>query len=348
MSLELPDLRTLPDEVVKGLRLRALHAMEVLEQPPAVVAQILGVALETLYRWRSAYRRGGLAALPQAKTGRPVGSGRWLDESQAHRLQELIKGHYPEAFGINSALWTRRAVQDLIEHEYGVKLPIRTVGLYLQRWGFTPQKPLKKAYQQDPLEVQAWLDEQYPRIQARANAEGAEIHWGDETGLRSGCVVQRGYAPKGQTPELPVAGSRFSVNMISTVTNQGKVRFMLYEGRMNAARFIEFLGRLLSGAEQKLFLIVDHLSVHHALAVERWVAQRQDRIELFFLPKYAPELNPDEYLNGDVKAGANAHRLPRTRHELKLNLKRYMHKLAKLPARVSSYFQHKKIQYAGS
>ena len=145
---------------------------------------------------------------------------------------------------------------------------------------------------------------------------------------------------------MTVPGSRFSVNMISTITNQGKVRWMIYTGKMDAALFLVFLTRLIAGAMKKIFLIVDHLSVHEAAVVDEWLADKTDRIEVFYLPKYAPERNPDEYLNCDVKANINTDGLPKDCAELTGKLRRFMQKLAKLPARVASYFEHKCIAYA--
>ena len=162
------------------------------------------------------------------------------------------------------------------------------------------------------------------RSKGGPSEEDGEIHWGDETGVRSTCQHSRGYARPGETPELIVPGSRFSVNMISTITNQGKVRWMIYTGKMNAALFIVFLTRLIAGATKKVFLIVDHLSVHEATAVNEWLADKKDRIEVFYLPKYAPERNPDEYLNCDVKANINTDGLPKDREELTGKLRRFM------------------------
>ena len=136
------------------------------------------------------------------------------------------------------------------------------------------------------------------------------------------------------------------MNMIATVTNQGQVRWMIYAGRMNAALFIVFLERLIASAAKKVFLIVDHLSVHEAAAVDGWLADKADRIEVFYLPKYAPERNPDEYLNCDLKANINTDGLPKDREELQGKLRRFMQRLAKLPARIASYFEHKYIAYA--
>ena len=191
---------------------------------------------------------------------------------------------------------------------------------------------LKRHYKQDPKAVAEWLEKTYPAIERRAAKEGGEIHWGDETGVRSTCQHSRGYARPGVTPELIVPGSRFSVNMVSTVTNQGKVRWMIYPGKMNAVLFIVFLTRLIAGTAKKVFLIVDHLSVHEAAAVDQWLGDKTDRIEVFYLPKYAPERNPDEYLNCDLKANINTDGLPKDREALQGKLRRFMQRLAKLPA----------------
>jgi transposase len=312
----------------------------------ADIAAILGVREETVSRWCSRYDQGGRDALPGDRTGRPIGSGRRLKSQHEQSLRQTIETKSPQELGIPSALWTRQAVRELIRQRVGIRLPIRTVGEYLRRWGFTPQKPVRKAYKQDPKAVAEWLEKTYPQIERRAAQEGGEIHWGDETGVRSTCQHSRGYARPSVTPELIVPGSRFSVNMISTITNQGKVRWMIYTGTMNAALFIVFLTRLIAGAVKKVFLIVDHLSVHEAAAVEQWLADKTDRIEVFYLPKYAPERNPDEYLNCDVKANINTDGLPKDREELKGKLHRFMQRLANLPARIASYFEHKYIEYA--
>jgi len=347
MAIELPDGRRESDEVLDAFRLRAVHA-RTLGYAIADIAAILGAREETVSRWCSRYERGGQEALPGARTGRPVGSGRWITTEQEQDLQQAIETQTPEQLQIASALWTRPAVRDLIHQQLGLRLPIRTVGEYLRRWGYTPQKPLRKAYRQDPEAVAEWLETTYPQIEERAAEEGGEIHWGDETGVRSTCQHSRGYARPRNTPELKVPASRFSVNMISTVTNQGKVRWMIYPGKMNAALFITFLTRLLVGATKKVFLIVDHLSVHEAAAVQEWLADKRDRIEVFYLPKYTPERNPDEYLNCDVKGNINTDGLPKDREELRSKLHRFMQRLSKLPRRIASYFEHRLLQYAAA
>jgi transposase len=347
MALDLPDARSQPDEVLESLRLRACRARQ-LGYSVRDIATILGVAEETVSRWYSRYVQGGTEALPGDRTGRPPGTGRLLSEAQEDRIIERIDTKTPQDLGIASALWTRAAVRDLIEQQTGQCLPIRTVGEYLNRWGYTPQRPVRKSYRQDPEAVQEWLEQTYPEIEARAAAEGGEILWGDEMGVRSTCQHSRGYARPQDTPEMRVPGSRFSVNMISTITNQGEVQWLIYTGRMNAALFIVFLTQLIAGATKKVFLIVDNLSVHDAKAVNEWLAGKEDKVEVFYLPKYAPELNPDEYLNCDVKVNINTDGLPRDREELQGKLQRFMEKLRTLPGRIASYFRHKFLHYAAA
>ena len=347
MAVTLPDARQLSDEVLEALRLRAVRGCE-LGFTETDVADLLGVARETVARWWSAYRAGGTEALPHDRTGRPRGSGRTLTDAQAARLQQLLDAHSPEDLGIAAPLWTRRAVRDLIRQECGLVMPVRTVGEYLRRWGYTVKRPRRQARDQDPAEVRAWLRQTYPAIEARAYAEGAAIHWGDETGVAADEHAGSGYARVGQTATVEVPDRHIRVNLVSTVTNQGAVRFMTYHGAMTAALFLVFLGRLLRGASRKIFLIVDRLKAHEADEVKAWVAARQDRIELFYLPRRAPELNVDEYLNNDLKGSVNAEGLPRDKGELRARVQAFMHKLARLPEQVVNYFQHPCTQYAAA
>lgn len=179
---------------------------------------------------------------------------------------------------------------------------LRTIGVYLKRWGFTPQKPIKKAYEQTPKAVQEWLDAAYPEIRRCVAAEKAEIYWGDETGVRNDCQHSRGYAPRGQTPVVAVNAKRFSLNMISAIKNQGLLRFMLYEQTMTFRVLLKFLRCLIKDAGRKVFLVLDNLKVHHANLVRRWLERYQEKIEVFYLPSYSPDVNPDEYLNCDLKS----------------------------------------------
>ena len=263
MAIELPDARQLSDPVLETLRLRALHGCE-LGYCEDKLADILGLARETVSRWWSAFKRDGLEGIPHERTGRPLGSGRTLNDQQAAHLQEKLKDHSPEDWGIAAPLWTRRAVRDLIRNEYGIDMPVRTVGEYLKRWGYTPKKPQRHAKGQDPDEVQEWLEKIYPVIEELARQEDGEIHWCDEKGVEANEHPGRGYAPVGETPKIEVASHPCHMNVISTVTNEGKIHFMTYEETMTATVFITFLTRLLQGVSKKIFLIVDRLPVHKA------------------------------------------------------------------------------------
>src|SRR3954452_1740285 len=207
MAIEVPDGRRESNEVLEALRVRAVAARE---KGYAVVeiSDVLGVREETVSRWCVKYQQGGQEALPGDRTGRPVGSGRLVSPEQEEAIQRLIDTKTPKDLGIEQALWTRAAVRELIKQQTGQDLPIRTVGEYLNRWGYTPQKPVKKSYKQDPKEVAEWLDTKYPDIEKRAAQEGGEIHWGDETGVRSTCQHSRGYAKPQNTPELKLPGNR--------------------------------------------------------------------------------------------------------------------------------------------
>ncbi len=311
------------------------------------IAKIVDVHANTVGIWCRGHEKGGVRALKAKKRGRRKGENRTLTPAQEDVIQKTICDKMPDQLKLSFALWTRRAVQLLIKQYFGMEVPIRTIGDYLKRWGFTPQKPLRMAYEQRPAEVGKWLDEQYPTINKRAQKEGAEIHWGDETGVRSDCQHGRSYAPKGKTPAIRISAKRTSLNMISTVTNQGTVRFMIYDTAMTAQILIKFMKQLIKGASRKIFLILDNLRVHHARLVKAWLEGNKETIEVFFLPAYSPELNPDEYLNCDLKAGVHSGPPARSKNGLKRKVTSHMRKLQKLPDRVASYFNHPKIQYAG-
>ncbi len=259
-----------------------------------------------------------------------------------------MRTHQPEELGIAAPLWTRRAVGELIRKECNLCLAVRTVGRYLRRWGFTAKRPRRHARDQDPEEVRHWLEETYPAIEARAQREGAEIHWGDEVGVAADQQPARGYAPQGEPATQEVPDRHIRANQISTITNGGEVRFMTYTQTMTAALFLVFLGRLLRSTTGKVFLIVDRLRAHMTPAVQAWVAAHADRIEVFYLPRYAPELNPDEYLNNDLKGQVNATGLPHDKGEMRSHLQDFMRRLLHLPEHVMNYFQHPSVQYAAA
>lgn len=313
------------------------------------IAVTLGLRRTTVIDWINAYEKQGAAALEEAARGRSVGSGRSLTPAQEARLQRDILDYTPDQLKMNFALWNAQAVRALIRQYFGIDMPVRTVRSYLQRWGFTPQRPLKRAYEQKPELVQRWMNDDYPAIVKRAKAEGAEIQWGDETAVSSVEHYPRGYAPKGQTPVLVLSQSkRERVNLISSISNQGKVRFMLYQDSFTAQVMLKFLARLIRDADKKVFLILDNLRVHHSKTVKEWLEGKEKQIELFFLPSYSPELNPDEYLNCDLKASLSRGEPVRGKGQMKKKLLSQLRSLQKQPDRIRSYFEAEKIRYAAA
>ena len=347
MAITLPDARLLSDEVLEALRLRAVRGCEQ-GYTEAAVAELLGVARETVSRWVSAYRAGGTDALPHERSGRPVGSGRTLTDEQAGRVRQRLDGSSPEDLGIAAPLWSRRAVRELIRLECGIVMPVRTVGTYLRRWGYTPKRPRRRSKDQDPEEVREWLEEIYPGSEARAAEEGATIHWCDETGVAADAHPGRGYAREGQPATVDVPNPHLRVNMIASITNAGAVHFMTYTSTLTAALFLTFLERLLRSTTGKVYVIVDRLQAHLTPAVFAWAEAHADRLELFHLPPYVPELNADEYLNNDVKGQVNAQGLPASKPELRSRLQTFMRHLAHLPQHVRNYFKHPRIHYAAA
>ena len=271
-----------------------------------------------------------------------------MSDQQAARIQQLLRTHQPEELHIAAPLWTRRAVGQLIRQQLGITLALRTVGLYLQRWGFTSKRPRRHAHDQDPEEVRQWLEETYPAIEERARQEDANIYWGDEVGVAADHQPAKGYAPQGEPATMDVPDPHIRANQMSAISNAGKVHFMTYLGTMNAALFRVFLDRLLRSTTGKVFLIVDRLRAHRTRAVAAWVATHGDRLEVFYLPRYAPELNADEYLNNDLKGKVNATGLPDNKVEVRSRIQDFMRKLLHLPQHVMSYFQHPSVQYAAN
>jgi transposase len=309
-------------------------------------AAAVGVNRRYVGEWVAAAARAGAAALAGGRRGRRPGEQKALSPRQEARLRRLIAERCPDQLKLPFALWTREAVGALIARETGVRLSAATVGRYLRAWGFTAQRPTQRvAERREPL-IRAWLERDYPAIAARAKAEGCEIHWADETGLSNQANYGRSFAPRGQTPVIPRPAARVTQSMISSLTNQGKLRFMVYDGALNATIFLRFLQRLVNGAERKLFVIVDNLRVHRAKRVTAWLRVNAARIELFYLPPYAPEHNPDEFLNNDVKQTMARQNIPRDKASLKSGLTSYMRGLQRRPAKLRAFFQAPTVRYA--
>ena len=314
------------------------------------ISEEVGLSYPAVCKIVTRYRQNeekGMRVLAPTRRGRRDGEDRTLSAEQEVLIQRLICEKRPEQLKMEFALWNRAAVMQLIDRECAIKLSVRGVGNYLKRWGFTPQKPIKKAYEQCPEAVKKWLDEEYPGIEQRAKVEGGEIHWGDETALVNTDVRGRSYAPAGKTPvTYTVGGTRQKLSMIATVTNQGKTRWMIIDEAFNSDKLIEFMEALIKDAGRKVFLILDNLRVHHSKPVKAWAAQREDKIVLFYLPSYSPELNPEERLNADLKYAIGSKVPVRTKAKLKAAATAYMQTLEQSPERVKNYFQDPRVKYA--
>jgi transposase len=342
-----PDRRRASTETRIELRKQAVLLREQ-GRTLAEISAITGYAVPYLSTMLRQLKEAPDAVVEVARGGRPKASGRLLTANDERRVQDWVCKRCPDQLQLPFALWTRKAVRELIAQKCGVRLSIRAVGEYLSRWGYTPQRPVRRAYEQNDAAVNEWLVKQYPRIKARAKAEGAEVFWGDETGLRSDESRHRGYAPRGRTPVVRIPARRKSQSLISAITNQGKVRFMVYDGALSPSLLIGFMQRLIRDAGRKVFLILDNLGVHKAKAVREWVDAHRNEIALFYLPPYSPELNPNEYLNGDLKRAVHSDVPAKDAAHLKRQVRRHLRAIQRSTARVRAYFSHPKIRYAGA
>jgi transposase len=342
------DARSLPGAAQAALRKRAVQAvLDGLSQVEA--ARVFGVHHNAVNRWVKRYRQGGWDGLSQRRRGRRAGEQAALTEPQQREVIALVRETTPDALGLAGFLWTRQAVGELIERRYGVRLARETVGAYLRSWRFSPQRPQRRALEQNPAAVARWLDQEYPAIRAQARQEGGVVLWLDEMGVRSDAAAGRSWAPVGRTPVVKRTGKRFRVNMISAISNQGLLRFRLFEGSFTGPVFIEFLRRLLRDlGGRKVHLIVDGHPVHRAKLVSGWVERHSARIQLHFLPGYSPELNPVELLNNDVKANAAGRRRARTVVELAGELRAYARWRQRQPEVVTRFFAHPTTCYAAA
>ena len=344
--MEERDFRSIGRAAQEELRRRALFLIEQQGLSQAQAAEVVGVQRQTVNIWLQRYRAQGEDGVLDGRRVSPRRGKGLLTADEAGQVQGWIRDKTPDQLKLPFALWTSRAVRDLITLRFGKTLGLSTVQLYLQRWGMTPQKPLARARERRPAVIAAWLAQHYPAIARRAKAAGAAIYWGDETGISNQDQIGRSYAPRGQTPVVRRTARRITQSMISAVSNRGLMRFMFYQGALNADRFIAFLRRLSQDAGQKVFLIVDNLKVHHAAKVKCWVAAHAHAIELFYLPAYAPDHNPDEYLNNDLKQKLRQQPQPASQDELLKNTRAVLRAIQRSPRRIQAYFKPPAVRYA--
>jgi transposase len=340
------DFRSIGRPAQEELRRRALYLILQEGMNQSEAALVVGVHRQTVNLWLKRYRAQGLDGVLDGRRVSPRRGKGLLTADEVGKVRGWIADRTPDQLKLPFALWTSRAVRELIELQFGKRLGLSTVQLYLQRWGMTPQKPLARAKERSPAAIEAWLESSYPAIAKRAKVLRAVIYWGDETGISNQDQIGRSYAPKGQTPVIRRTARRITQSMISAVSNRGLMRFMLYEGALNAALFIGFLRRLIKDAAQKVVLIVDNLRVHHAKPVQAWVASHAHEIEICYLPSYAPDHNPGEYLNNDLKQKLRQQPQQGSKDDLISSTRSLLRAIQRSPKHVQAYFKPQLVRYA--
>lgn len=335
------DGRCIDHQSLQVMRQQAVKAVGNGESATSV-AKAFGVNVRSVFRWLADYASGGQKAL-QAKPipGRP----QKVTPDEMRWLAKTIKDETPQQFKFEYALWTLALVGEVLAMQFGKRLSKGSVSRLMRILGFSVQRPLYRAWQQDAELVKQWQATEFPAIRAEAKAVGAVIYFGDEAGMRSDHHAGTTWAPVGQTPVVTATGRRFSMNMISAVSARGDLRFMVHEGNVGASVFRDFLKRLMVGAKQPIYLVVDGHPIHKAKLVRDFVAAREGKLKLFYLPPYSPQLNPDEQVWGNVKSRV-AKRLPQNQVELKQMLGSALRRLQNMPALVRGFFHHPHCRYA--
>jgi transposase len=338
-------MRKLPAAAQEERRRQVIGLRQAGATYAAIAAQV-GLTQTGVFNICRRFAEQGAAGLRSGPRGPAPGTGRYLDAAQEAEVQRLIRRPTPDELDLPFALWSRAAVRELVLRRCGVALAVRTTGTYLARWGFTAQRPLRRAYEQDPAAVRRWLRRDYPALVARAKRARGVIFWGDETGLRLDDVRGRSYAPRGRTPVVRVCHRRAGLSLLSAVANKGELRWMVVEGAVKAPDLVRFLRRLVRDAGRKVFLILDRLKAHRAKLVQDWRAEHRSEIEVAFLPSYSPELNPDEGVHADLKQAVPRRAPARSRQQLKRAAIGHMRSLSKRPARIRAIFRHPQFRYA--
>jgi len=336
------DARRLSHKSLTDLRKRAVASVQG-GQSPEAVAKALGISRGTIYGWMAKYRSGGWSALDARKRG---GRPPKLDAKSMRWIYMTVTMKNPMQLKFTFALWTARMIGEMIRKRFGIVLSKASVCRLLTQMGLTPQRPVWRAYQQKPEAVQRWLRIEYPRIRKLAQTAKARVFFGDEAGIRSDHHAGTTWAAKGQTPVVSSTGARFGMNMISAVSAQGEFRFMIVPGRVNAGEFINFIKRLLVGAERMIFLIVDGHPSHKARRVKAFIDSVKDKFRLFFLPPYSPELNPDERVWNDLKNNAVGRQTITSPDQLHGAVLSHLRFIQKSPDRVRAYFNNATTKYA--
>jgi len=340
--MEKLDGRKLNSNTMEQIRTRAVQRVQEGESPEVVI-KALGFTRACIYNWLARYRSGGWHAL---RTGKQSGRPKKLDGQQIAWIYRTIRDKTPQQLKFVFALWTRALVVRLIKDKFGIKLSVSSVGRLLRQLGFTCQKPLYRAYQQNPELVKEWKDKIYPQIQKRAKKEKAIIYFEDESGIRSNFHSGKTWAPKGQTPIVKGTGARFGLNMVAAVSGRGQMKFMIVKGTVTADQICEFLNRLMHEHEQKVILIWDGHPTHRSKKVTKHIESFKGRLEIYTLPSYSPELNPAEQVWNHVKSNGVGRKIVFGPDQLKSAVMGALRSLQRFPDKVISFFRHPDCSYA--
>lgn len=328
------------------LRKRAVESIILGDLSKRQAAAAFGFSRTSIWKYLKEYKSAKEQSFEYKQRGVRNGTGSKINKDQESELISKILSYTPDELGMNYTLWTSKVVQQYIELHYGIKYNRRSIRKIMTRLGFSAQKPIKLAYQRDPTKIETWLQDTYPKIKRRAMQEGARIYWGDEMGIQSSDNRGRTYGLKGKTPIIKKTGSRFKCNMLAAISPQGFMNWMVFEDNFTSKEFIIFLGRLAKQIKQKTFLILDNHKVHHSKKVKAYIEKHKDKIELFYLPPYCPDMNPQELVNQDVKANSNNFRALKCVNDLTINLRYYLTQVQFNQLKIMKYFTKKEVAYA--
>lgn len=308
------------------------------------VARVMSVSRSSVFSWWNTYRLQG----PEALMTKPTPGARpQLDEGQMARLRGIIIGKNPQQLDFGPALWTREIVRELIMRLFGIELSLVTVGNVLARLGMSPQRPIYRAYEQDPEKVAEWKEKTFPAIQARAKKEGAAIFFADESSVRTDFHAGTTWAPVGRTPVLAGTGKRRSISMVSAVSPRGELHFDIQERGVTADDFLGFCKKLVADTGRPVFLILDNSQVHRAIILKEYAAQSNGMLTLFFLPPYSPELNPDEWVWKNVKHDNLGRAAAKSTGDLAEFARIALNRLKAAPQIVQAFFRDPALTYIG-
>lgn len=340
------DNRRLKLAEIEILRKKAVEAVVKHGETQKRASKLFGFSQTSMTKYIANYKKNGESSLVYQKRGVKPGTYSKLNEKQFFLIREAIINNTPDELDMEYTLWTSKVVCEYVKREFNIDYAARSMRDIMNKLGFSSQKPIARAYKRNPKKIATWLENDYPAIKVLASKEGARIYWGDEMGICSTDNRGRMYSPKGITPVIRNTGTRFKCNMISAISPQGYMNWMVFSDNFTARQFIAFLCRLIRQIKQKIFLILDNHKVHHSKRVQNYVNKHKDKIRLFFLPPYCPELNPEELVNQDVKANANNYLAMKTAEDLATNLRFYLTKIQFNQEKIKNFFTKKDVLYA--